>query len=347
MKPSKLVLKNGLLFPGASPARQQDTFYGEVVFNTGMTGYVESLTDPSYAGQIVCFTYPLIGNYGVPSSKFWESNEIQAAGVIVSRLSSGSYHYQHSLTFEKWLANHNIPLITNVDTRTLTKTLRSSGVMLGAITSPTKSNFNFYDPNTTNLVAKVSCKKKTVIGKGKKTVIVIDCGMKKAQIRLLKQFPLKLIRVPYNYDYTNDQYDGIFISNGPGNPTMCKETIDILKKALKKEKPIFGICLGIQLMGLAAGAKTYKLPYGHRGQNQPCQDLKSKRCFITSQNHGYAIDTKTIPTNWEITYRNLNDHSVAGIAHKKLPFFSVQFHPEANAGPTDTQFLFETFYKML
>lgn len=345
--PSQIVLENGAVFPGLSPAWQTGTFYGEVVFTTGMTGYPESLTDPSYAGQILTFTYPLIGNYGVPSPDKWESSKIHARGVIVSE---ACYHWSHHAglhSLEEWLKRQKIPLICGVDTRALTKMLRSAGTMLGAITSETKKRLNFLDPNEEDLVAHVSIPKKTSYQNGKKTVVAVDCGMKENIIRSLTNQQITVHRVPHDYDYTNDSYDGVFISNGPGDPIKCHKTIDILRKAMQKDKPIFGICLGTQLMALASGAKTYKLPYGHRGQNQPCIDSQTKKCYITSQNHGFAVDENSLSKDWKVSFRNLNDGSVEGIAHHSKPFFAVQFHPEATPGPTDTLWLFEKFTKNL
>jgi carbamoyl-phosphate synthase small subunit len=346
---SQLVLNNGEKFSGRSPDWDIGTFYGEVVFTTGMTGYPESLTDPSYAGQILCFTYPLIGNYGVPPKNLWESTRIHARGVIVSEVCENWNHYQGNQSFIAWLESQNIPLITGVDTRALTKILRTSGTMLGAITTENKRKFQYENPNNEHLVSQVSTHKTITYNKDnkRKVVYAIDCGMKKNIIRSLVDLPITVHRVPYDYDFTDQPYDGVFISNGPGDPTMCPETVEIVSKAMKKKKPIFGICLGVQILSLAAGAKTYKLPFGHRGHNQPCIDMVSKKCYITSQNHGYAVDNKSLPKDWQVTYRNLNDESIAGISHKKHPFFAVQFHPEATPGPTDTHWLFEKFYEML
>ena len=188
---------------------------------------------------------------------------------------------------------------------------------------------------------------KQVLGKGPKTIIAVDCGMKENILRHLLKFPVRVIRVPFDYDYTNEAYDGLFLSNGPGDPTVCKETIAILKKALLKKKPTFGICLGAQILALAIDATTYKLKFGHRGQNQPCRSEQNGKCLLTSQNHGYAIDEKTLPQEWRVTWRSLNDASVEGIAHKTLPFSAVQFHPESNPGPLDAAYLFEEFYQQL
>jgi carbamoyl-phosphate synthase small subunit len=344
--PAKLVLSTGESFPGFAPEWQEGCYFGEAVFTTGMTGYVESLTDPSYAGQILAFTFPLIGNYGVPSRETWESDRVQAAGVVAGSVSEAS-HWDSECSFLEWLEQNRTPLITGVDTRELTKRLRKSGVALSAIVMEGAKVKEFVDPNRTHLVAKVSQMEKEVLGRGKKRVIAVDCGMKLNILRCLSQFPIEIVRVPHDYDYTNEEFDGVFLSNGPGDPTVCKETIAILKKALLLKKPIFGICLGAQILALAIGGKTFKLKFGHRGQNHPCVDLESQKCILTSQNHGYAIEEKSLPKDWKVSFRSLNDDSVEGIAHKKLPYFAVQFHPEAHPGPTDAMYLFEKFYKML
>jgi carbamoyl-phosphate synthase small subunit len=345
--PSKLLLSTGETFPGVSPAWQEDSYFGEAVFATGMTGYVESLTDPSYAGQILVFTYPLIGNYGVPSRDTWESDKIQAAGVVTGHVSEYASHWDSECSFLEWLEQHKTPLITGVDTRELTKRLRKSGVSLAAIAVGGKKPRKFVDPNREHLVSKVSLPTKEILSKGKKRVIAVDCGMKQNILRCLSRFDFEIVRVPFNYDYTKEKFDGLFLSNGPGDPKVCVETIEILERALKLKKPTFGICLGAQILSLAIGAKTYKLKFGHRGQNHPCMDLEQKKCLLTSQNHGYAIDEKTLPKDWKPTFRSLNDNSVEGIAHKTLPFFAVQFHPEAHPGPTDAFYLFEKFSRTI
>jgi carbamoyl-phosphate synthase small subunit len=247
----------------------------------------------------------------------------------------------------QWLEKEKVPLLCGVDTRALTKALRARGVLLGAIAQEKKKIDAFFDPNSTHLVAQVSRRKVEEFGSGKKKIIAVDCGMKENILRCLLKFPITVKRVPYDYDYTREHYDGLFISNGPGDPMQCTETIAILQKALQKDKPIFGICLGAQVLALSIGAKTFKLPYGHRGQNQPCQAEESRRCILTSQNHGYAIDETTLPEDWKVTYRNLNDLSVEGICHRVRPFFAVQFHPEASPGPHDAAYLFEQFYELL
>jgi carbamoyl-phosphate synthase small subunit len=346
-QPAYLHLADGSHFKGSSPLPLSGHQYGEVVFNTGMTGYVESLTDPSYAGQILTFTYPLVGNYGVPPKELWESGRLQPSGVIMSELAMGPSHFQNERSLLAWLKAEKIPVITGIDTRALTKKIREHGVLLGAISASAKPPTKFKDPNIEDLVATVTVEKKKIYGKGSKKIIAVDCGMKENIVRCLTSLDATVVRVPYDYDYTKEEFDGLFISNGPGDPARCTATIEILKKALEMKKPIFGICLGSQLLALAAGASTYKLRFGHRGHNQPCQNSQNKHCVITSQNHGYAVDEKTIPRGWRVSYRNLNDGSVEGIAHESLPYFSVQFHPEAAPGPTDSHFLFEKFYKLL
>lgn len=344
-KPGFLVLENGVVLEGWTPFEGQLDACGEVVFTTGMTGYPESLTDPSYSGQILVFTYPLLGNYGVSSPESWESKKIHARAVIVQEMALHPSHHSSTRSLIQWLKDESVPFLSGIDTRFLTKMIRSKGTLLGAVTS-SKGTVTFEDPNQEHLVPKVSLREKKVYGQGAKRIIVVDCGMKESMIRELSRFPLEIVRVPYNYDYTQECFDGVFLSNGPGDPIQCVETVAILKKAFQIGKPIFGVCLGSQLMALAAGGTTAKLKFGHRGHNQPCVDTAGK-CYITSQNHGYAVQEESLPAGWEVLYRNLNDGSVEGIAHTTLPFFAVQFHPEACPGPTDTRFLFERFYACL
>ncbi|SCA62469.1 Carbamoyl-phosphate synthase arginine-specific small chain [Chlamydiales bacterium SCGC AG-110-M15] len=347
MKSARLVLKDGSVYEGYMPRNYDEACHGEVVFTTGMTGYCESLTDPSYAGQILVFTYPLIGNYGIPDSSSWESHMIHASGVIVN---IPSEHWSHSQAYRSlldWLHSQKVPLLCHVDTRRLTKTLRSHGDMLGSIGLKDDSTESLTNLSLISHVPHVSTKEIKQFGKGEKHVILVDCGLKQNILRELLKLPIRISQVPYNYDYSDDAFDGVFLSNGPGDPAKCIETIAILKKAMERKKPIYGICLGTQIMALAAGATTYKLPFGHRGHNQPCMDLESGRCYITSQNHGYAIDESTLPSDWRVSFRNLNDDSIEGVAHRELPFASVQFHPEAAPGPTDTLWFFKQFYKSL
>jgi len=347
MVPGKLLLESGEFFFGQVPANQQKPCFGEVVFNTGMVGYVESLTDPSYAGQILVFTYPLIGNYGVTEASSWESKKIHAKGVVMSELAVHYSNHGAEKALGAWLQEQDIPFIVGVDTRALTRRLRTQGVIPGAIANDNNQPKQFENFAAHDWVKAVSIKESRDYGSGDKQIIVVDCGIKENIIRCLLKYPVRLKRVPHDYDYSAEEFDGVFISNGPGDPKHCTDTIRILKKAMLKKKPIFGICLGTQLMALAVGAETYKLPFGHRSHNQPCMNLSDQKCFLTSQNHSYAVDEKTLPQDWEVTFRNLNDQSVEGIAHQKLPFFAVQFHPEAAPGPCDTQWLFQKFYESL
>ena len=341
-KKARLVLQDGIHFNGESPAWQTEAVVGEVVFNTGMTGYVESLTDPSYSGQILVFTYPLIGNYGI-DLRASESNKIQVCGVIVSEACIEPSHETSSRSLLDWLHSQNIPILMNVDTRALTKHLRTSGTSLGAISTESikpadmimhKKPYHLQQPVLYNPSAS-------------KKIIMVDCGAKENIVRSLLKFDLTIKRVPQDYDYTKENYDGVFLSNGPGDPVEYSTAIQIAKKAMKLEKPMFGICLGSQIMALAAGANTYKLKYGHRGHNQPCLETSTQKGFITSQNHGYAINEHSLPQDWKVSFKNLNDGSVEGIEHRSKPFSSVQFHPEACPGPTDTNWLFERFYNSL
>lgn len=341
-KSAQLRLEDGKTFIGQAPNWQTQAFAGEVVFNTGMTGYIESLTDPSYTGQILVFTYPLIGNYGV-DLRATESAKIHVAGVVVSEAATHWSHEGADRSLLDWLEAQNVPLITDVDTRALTKHLRTRGSMAGAI-EPIGARNKL--PKIQ--VPFVSIDEPIIYNpKRRKTVILVDCGMKANILRSLLALPVRIKRVPYNYDYSQEDYAGVLLSNGPGDPADYTETIAVARRALKNSKPIFGICLGNQILALAAGAQTYKLTYGHRGHNQPCLDTTTERGVITSQNHGYAVDEKSLPKGWVVAFRNLNDGSVEGIRHTTQPYFSVQFHPEAGPGPTDTHWLFERFYKSL
>lgn len=351
-QPAKLVLEDGSVFRGYSFGSRK-TAAGEVVFNTGMVGYPESLTDPSYRGQILVLTYPLIGNYGVPGNekedgllRYFESNKMQIQGLIVTDYSQTYSHWNAKRSLSDWMREHDVPGICDVDTRELTKKIRERGSMLGKIAYG-KGNTGFEDPNRRNLAAEVSIKKPIRYKRGRKRILMVDCGIKSSIIRAFLRRNITIIRVPWDYDLLKERTDGIIISNGPGDPKRCKETIANIRKALAKDIPILGICLGSQILGLAAGADTYKLKYGHRGQNQPCVEIGTRRCYITSQNHGYAVDSDTLPQDWREWFRNNNDKTNEGIIHISKPFFGTQFHPEASPGPDDTEFLFDMFLRAM
>ena len=350
---ARLILEDGTVFNGKSFGYPASTA-GEVVFNTAMTGYPESLTDPSYEGQILVTTYPILGNYGVAPrsekddvSEFYESDHIHARAIIAQDYTYDHSHWLADRSLAQWLNEEKIPGIYGIDTRALTKLLREKGSMLGKIVVDGTDEPDWYDPNTENLVAKTSCKEVEVHGSGDKTVVLVDCGVKHNIIRCLTKRGVKVIRVPWDYDFTQLDYDGLFISNGPGNPDMVDKTVVNIRKALEQDKPICGICMGNQLLSKAAGAKTYKLKYGHRSHNQPVRKVGTDTCFVTSQNHGFAVDNATLPTDWEPLFINMNDGTNEGIRHKSKPFFSAQFHPEASSGPKDTEFLFDEFIKLL
>lgn len=348
-----LILDDGSKFSGISFGYEKPTA-GEVVFNTAMSGYPESLTDPSYSGQIMVLTYPLIGNYGVPPhsfdrnlSTFLESEKIHADGIIVSDYSDNYSHWNGIESLGEWLKQEKIAGVTGIDTRELTKLLREKGSMKGKIVFTDENEIDFIDPNKINQVARVSTTKIITYGNGKKRIILVDCGVKHNIIRCLLKRDVTVIRVPWDYDFNTIEYDGLFISNGPGDPDTCEVTVKHIREAMKKEKPIFGICMGNQLLAKAGGASTYKLKYGHRSHNQPVRLVGTERCFITSQNHGFAVDNNTLSDEWEPLFVNMNDGTNEGIRHKSKPFFSVQFHPEAASGPTDTEFLFDRFIEMI
>lgn len=351
VKKLKLILEDGTEFTGRSFGYDK-SISGEVVFNTAMTGYPESLTDPSYNGQILVLTYPLIGNYGVPGKemennmeKFYESYSLHISGLIISDYSFEYSHWNAHMSLADWLKAEKVPGIYGIDTRALTKRLREKGTMLGKVIF--EEDVDWYDPGRDNLVAKVSIEQKEVYGNGKNKILLIDCGVKHNIIRCFLKRDTTVIRVPWNHDISQEDYDGLFISNGPGDPKKCMETVDSIRSAFKANKPVFGICLGNQLMSLAAGADTYKLKYGHRSHNQPVIKVGTDIAYVTSQNHGYATDNKTLTKDWEPLFININDDTNEGIKHKSKPFFSTQFHPEASSGPTDTEFLFDDFIDLI
>ena len=380
MRNVTLILDDGSRFHGKSFGYEKPVA-GEVVFNTAMSGYPESLTDPSYAGQLMTLTYPLVGNYGVPPftleanglSTFMESERIHAEAIIVSDYSENYSHWNAVESLGDWLKREQVPGITGIDTRELTKVLREHGVMMGRIVFDTpqspEGEAEMPDYGAINFVDRVSCKdiiyyspKGEVAhrkvsdgvspspfrGSGGKSVVLVDCGVKTNIIRCLLKRGVEVIRVPWNYDFNGLEFDGLFLANGPGDPDTCDAAVQNIRKAMKNEKlPIFGICMGNQLLSKAGGATIYKLKYGHRSHNQPVRMVGTNRCFITSQNHGYAVDNNTLTEDWEPLFINMNDGSNEGIRHKRNPWFSAQFHPEAASGPTDTEFLFDDFVKLL
>ncbi len=364
---AKLILEDGTEFCGWSFGAERNVS-GEVVFNTAMTGYPESLTDPSYAGQILVSTYPLIGNYGVPETGnmdnglplLMESERIHAKALIVADYSESYSHWNAKESLASWLKRENIPAITGIDTRRLTMLIREQGVMMGRIEIlsqyPTLQDKKDLDVNeryeSVNWVAQVSCKEVITylpVGEKRYRVVLVDCGVKANIIRCLLSRGIEVVRVPWDYNFNTLVFDGLFLANGPGDPEQCQVTIGNIRDFLSSEKvrPCMGICLGNQLLACSAGAKTYKLKYGHRSHNQPVRRVGTQQCFITSQNHGYAVDDSTLPEDWEPLFVNMNDGSNEGICHKTKPWMSAQFHPEACSGPVDTEFLFDEFVKML
>ena len=364
MRDVTLVLQDGTTFKGKSFGYEKPVT-GEVVFNTAMMGYPESLTDPSYAGQMMTLTYPLVGNYGVPPftveengiATFMESDKIYASALIVSDYSTEYSHWNACESLDEWLKREKVPGVTGIDTRQLTKVLREHGVMMGKIVYDEDMgneeigmrNDDYSDYGSINWVARVSCK--DIIryneGAGRK-VVLVDCGVKNNIIRCLIKRGVEVIRVPWNYDYTEMEFDGLFLANGPGDPDMCVDAVEVLKKQMSaSRKPICGICMGNQLMAKAGGATIYKLKYGHRSHNQPVREIGTNRCYVTSQNHGYAVDAATLGNDWRELFVNMNDGSNEGIRHLSNPWFSSQFHPEACSGPVDTEFMFDRFIATL
>ena len=357
MKNVTLVLEDGTKFHGKSFGYDAPVA-GEVVFNTAMMGYPESLTDPSYAGQLMTLTYTLVGNYGVPPfsieenklATFMESDKIYASAIIVADYSEQYSHWNAVESLADWLKREHVPGITGIDTRQLTKVLREHGVMMGKIIFDDEpDNIPSAEYEGVNWVDRVSCKEiiRYNEGAGKK-VVLVDCGVKNNIIRCLINRGVEVIRVPWNYDYTAMDFDGLFLGNGPGDPDMCEDAVNIIRKQMSQSrKPICGICMGNQLLAKAGGATIYKLKYGHRSHNQPVREVGTNRCYVTSQNHGYAVDARTLGNDWRELFVNMNDGSNEGVCHKENPWFTSQFHPEACSGPIDTEFMFDRFINSL
>lgn len=345
---AKLILEDGTILIGDSFGYEK-SINGEIVFNTSMVGYVETLTDPSYYNQILVFTYPIIGNYGVPNigklnniENNFESDKIHISALIVNNYSENYNHWNGNKNLKQWLIDNKIPGISDIDTRYLTKIIREKGTMKAKLLF-NDDNIDFIDINDNNLIKNVSTKEKLIYGNGKYKILLLDCGVKNNIIRNLLKFDTQVLRVPWDYDFNNEKFDGLFISNGPGDPKKYKKIINNLKNSLTEDYPIFGICLGHQLVSLASGANTYKLKYGHRSHNQPVLNLINNRSYITSQNHSYCVDNNTLSEDWLVYFKNLNDDSNEGLIHKKKYIFTTQFHPEGSSGPFDTLFLFENF----
>jgi carbamoyl-phosphate synthase small subunit len=363
----KLVLEDGTLFSGYAFGSERSVS-GEVVFTTGMVGYPESLTDPSYLGQILVMTYPLVGNYGVPGNerednllKHFESERIQVSGLILSTYADEYSHWNATRSLGNWMVEHEVPGIYGIDTRALTKRLREHGTMLGKILpeNANEEEMEFIDPNARHLVSEISAREiidypgHSIESEQNdptptKRVTLVDCGVKNAIIRSFLKRGISVRRVPHDHDFLQDPGDGIVISSGPGDPKLCTETIANVKRALETDIPILGICLGSQIIALAAGADTYKLRYGHRSQNQPCVEVGTKdKCYITTQNHGFAVDADSLPQDWREWFYNNNDRSNEGLMHLSKPVFGAQFHPEASPGPDDTDHIFDMFVRSL
>ncbi len=350
---AKLVLEDGYTLSGRSFGAPVSAA-GEVVFTTGMVGYPESLTDPSYRGQILALTFPSIGNYGVPSDRLddfglpvaLESERIQVAGLVVADYSPAYSHWQAVQSLSDWLRAAGVPALCDVDTRALTRRLRAHGTMLGKLVVDGEPDG--YDPASENLVAQVGCGRPAVLNPGgDPRLLVVDCGVKNNILRCLLRRGAELTVASWDTDLSAVDCDGIVLTNGPGDPARVDRTIENLRAALERETPIFGICMGCQLLALAAGASTFRLRFGHRGQNQPVVETSSRRCYITSQNHGYAVDARTLSRDWDVWFLNANDGTVEGVRHRSRPLSAVQFHPEARCGPVDTAFLFDRFIEQV
>lgn len=364
-----LVLEDGSYFVGHGFGAAKKVS-GEIVFSTSMVGYPEALTDPSYKGQILALTYPLVGNYGVPPYDlelgiplYFESENIKVTGLVIHELCKQPYHWASTKTLDEWLKSENVPGIYGIDTRKLTKKLRIKGVMLGILqVCEEEQNPNLEtllkevnevpDPNSIDLVKEVSIREPVhyEVG-GSKKVVLIDCGVKNGILRNLLQRRVNVVRIPYDFstkEILEYNPNGVVVSNGPGDPKKCVKTIECVRELVEENIPIMGICLGTQILALALGGDTFKMKYGHRSQNQPALDLKTGRCYITTQNHGYSVNPDSLKdTSLETWFTNANDKTVEGIKHREKPVFALQWHPEASPGPYDTEFLFDEFLKTM
>ncbi len=361
----RLVLEDGAVFPGLCFGSPRPSA-GEVVFTTGMVGYPEALSDPSYRGQILVFTYPSVGNYGVPAvgtgsrhpgldpgspdaipDRPWESSRSQVSGVVCASYSEDFSHHTAGLSLGEWLVSEGVPGLTGVDTRALTKRIRARGALLGRIEIQGHPIPEFVDPNARNLVGEVAVETPRRFGRGGTPVVLIDCGTKNNQTRMLLDMGAEVRVVPWDHDLASGRrdYAGVVISNGPGDPRLAVKTVETARWLMRRKVPVLGICLGHQILALAAGARTYKMKFGHRSHNQPCIEVGDGRCYQTSQNHGYAVEGQSLPTGWLEWFVNANDRSNEGIRHSSGPWRSVQFHPEAAPGPTGTEWILEEFLR--
>ena len=350
-----LVLEDGTYFEGTGIGNT-GTVEGELVFNTSMTGYQEILTDPSYSGELINFTYPLIGNYGTNNTD-WESKKVFTKGILVKELSENPSNHRMKYTLETFLKENGVTGLTGIDTRGVTRHLRYYGTLKAIISNDGTDLENLLKRvkevkplDGQNQVAEVSTKNPYILPGGERRIVVMDYGVKNNTLRRLQENGCTIIVLPATATYEEIigyKPDGLMLSNGPGDPEGVSYTIPEIQKVLEQKIPVFGICMGHQLLAMALGAKTYKLKFGHRGGNHPVKDLLTGKVYITSQNHGYAVDKNTIPDSVEITHINLHDDTVEGIKHKELPFSSVQYHPESAPGPRDSSYFFEDFIKQV
>ncbi|MDA8596773.1 glutamine-hydrolyzing carbamoyl-phosphate synthase small subunit [Candidatus Pacebacteria bacterium] len=361
-----LVLKDGTIYEGTSfgySPKKGETIEGEVVFNTGMTGYPETLTDPSYRGQILVSTYPLQGTYGIPDwdavsvaglRTHFESDAVHVTGLVVSEYQEEPSHFTKEQSLGAFLEEHRVPAISGIDTRAIVQKIREHGAMPGKIyvgTLPSGAALKTFsrDTDTEDLVRQVSIEEVTEYRSGSIRIVLPDTGCKLNIIRSLLQFDTTIIRVPHDYPFMDEreagnlQFDALFIPNGPGNPALNKKLIAQVRKALEAKVDTFGICLGNQIVALAGGCQSKKLPYGHRGQNQPCRDVDTNHCIVTSQNHGFAVVEEGMPKNIKPWFVNVHDGSIEGVQFTDRPARAVQFHPESYPGPVDADYLFKNF----